>query len=623
MNIKKKKSLSYFSIIKFIKKIKTSEIYCYKIIMNNETKINEKTLEKVTTLSLNSLDDLIINNFSENFLNLAQKTNENKKAADSSFSNLTNNQQPQISDKNYENHQLQISQSQKKTLEKDVISYNNLNIGEVIEKNDNFDKNIDINDKDEYKINNILEGLNNYPHNDSDNSTKTISTSSLFKPSQNDTSSEFLIKNFSELTTKIIQKYTDENKLPQSDQNYSLIEDLIILKETISKTICFKFFVDLSNHKFLKYRRAQSLKDRYRIFLKNLKIIDLKNIMAYIESHSSLDLRNYCLFFEGLKEKKIFKKITLMNLKQKNHNVPQQLIKRVMKPDNENVISSFLEDDPIDFHSSSNEKNVNKCNKKLSNNEEKDNVFLSKDVFTEGKDAKDSVPKHQTTIDYAFQKSILKKHSLTQKIDLSSVKYDDQTIFNSRINALKNRLKLHNPNSNLALKRKDSPSTITNLRYNFHSLKFSCPHNRDYFLGSCLDIISKKFKENIENEVETHFSNLLIISDLEKKNIFEVNGKYDELVIEKCLDLSQKFKKPLKDIVFLLESVNGNIHDLEIFLKGSEKNVTIIWSCEDDELLQSIELENSLDFRILLRYKSIEKIKERIKFKGFVFPFEL
>ena len=155
----------------------------------------------------------------------------------------------------------------------------------------------------------------------------------------------------------------------------------------------------------------------------------------------------------------------------------------------------------------------------------------------------------------------------------------------------------------------------------------NCPHLPEIYSNSILENVSEKLKHLEKDKVieEIFFFNMVIIlpENAKEKKIIKTRQNLTGNAMSKINELSVSHKKSVEELLTILDSLNGNIEDLEIFLTGEMKNKSMVWHEEEDNLLRSLVSKNSLEFRILQRYKEIERIKTRAKFLNLHLPFEL
>jgi len=74
----------------------------------------------------------------------------------------------------------------------------------------------------------------------------------------------------------------------------------------------------------------------------------------------------------------------------------------------------------------------------------------------------------------------------------------------------------------------------------------------------------------------------------------------------------------------LLKSLDDACGDLAMLSRVLEtKNRALLWSAEEDAILESITSRDSLEFRIIRKFKGLESIQRRIKYKGLKLNFQL
>ena len=96
-----------------------------------------------------------------------------------------------------------------------------------------------------------------------------------------------------------------------------------------------------------------------------------------------------------------------------------------------------------------------------------------------------------------------------------------------------------------------------------------------------------------------------------------------QLLKETIEALSKKYHKTPEEIISVCEKVSGGISDVEEYLQEDDtKREVLIWTPEDDEVLERVKSEHDHVFKLLMRYKGREKIRKRLAFKSIVLPFE-
>lgn len=84
-----------------------------------------------------------------------------------------------------------------------------------------------------------------------------------------------------------------------------------------------------------------------------------------------------------------------------------------------------------------------------------------------------------------------------------------------------------------------------------------------------------------------------------------------------------QFNKSKGEIINDLSNVNGNIEDLmQIYLHPNESQ-HLKWSEEDDEILRLCKSATDTSLKLLIKYKGLDSVKNRIKFKKYRLPFTL
>ena len=85
--------------------------------------------------------------------------------------------------------------------------------------------------------------------------------------------------------------------------------------------------------------------------------------------------------------------------------------------------------------------------------------------------------------------------------------------------------------------------------------------------------------------------------------------------------MKAKYNKSSMEIIEICEKTSGIIKDVEEFLKTNDEK--LLWSEDDDMILFTATSKDDLNFKLLIRYKGLEKVKKRVAFKEIEMPFEL
>lgn len=103
-----------------------------------------------------------------------------------------------------------------------------------------------------------------------------------------------------------------------------------------------------------------------------------------------------------------------------------------------------------------------------------------------------------------------------------------------------------------------------------------------------------------------------IVRDLENETRMCIKEELSEFY-KFLLTLTKSFKKDLKTIILDLERVSGNIKDLIEYYE--EDKTFILWEDVEDEQLINCENRDDKELLMLIKYKGIESVKNRINFK--------
>lgn len=126
---------------------------------------------------------------------------------------------------------------------------------------------------------------------------------------------------------------------------------------------------------------------------------------------------------------------------------------------------------------------------------------------------------------------------------------------------------------------------------------------------------------------EIDSNNLKILINCDFNNRWCHNRSDNELEIDildfELKNLSKIYKIEKNYLIDLLTSVSGDISDLKKILENPEEKISLVWMEEDDQVLDICKNESEFAFKMLVRYKGVEKIKNRLLFLNKKLPFEL
>lgn len=527
------------------------------------------------------------------------------------------------------------------------------------------------------KIRENLIELNNMSLADqNDNKTETSSISGIFinddvPESKNNT----IIKKFQDTANFVVKNYENEKKFPTVGGNYSLIEDLVLLKETIhKKKLDSQLIKDISNQRILLSRTFQSVKDRHRSFLKYLTVENIKTIKQFIEQYNNLDFRNYCLTFEGTKNSKKFKSISSMNF-----NSSKTIF--FEKSSEKKPISLESEKDPFEFEGSENKekdlnqslnskrkedaflknftkktiptKNINELGSDSLNegnkiNKENSSKYQSNNMLNNNQDKNLTIniqtsknseisntnPNEKLTIEQIYRQ-ISENNNEKNKINENLLHSENNKNANNDFSEKKSlnnqqtnqsiNLEIKQSSSKTPIKRKESPVPLNMLKI---KKKICYPHDNKLFSDSIkVNISSTLYNIQISTINDYDGTNLFIYTNFEKeptplRSVIEVFKNPQVDTSEKVYQLSRKYNREVQEIIEILKNVSGNIVDLEKFLENENINKKLAWSPEEDELLKNLTSKNSLEYNLICKYKDLDKIKERLKYKDIKLNFE-
>ena len=127
-------------------------------------------------------------------------------------------------------------------------------------------------------------------------------------------------------------------------------------------------------------------------------------------------------------------------------------------------------------------------------------------------------------------------------------------------------------------------------------------------------------KENDVNPIEK-FEKITIIKDFSSNNREFLAGVSSES-IRVLLDLRSVFHRNIRIILQDLQKVSGNLEDLIEFYTDEENREHLLWNSEEDQLLEDLMTGKETSLKLLIKYKGIERVKNRMRFKGLKKNFE-
>ena len=391
----------------------------------------------------------------------------------------------------------------------------------------------------------------------------------------------------------IIQKYPETDNSGESE-SYSLIEDLKII---------FCKGAGLAYEKLMPNRSIPSIKSRYFKRLRAINNNEMRQILKYIEENG---VENKSLAFQKIgglqgirdggnmllldeKEDEDIEKIKEIreNEKEKNNEMEEENENEEKIYENEEKISSKVESDKEiqEKTSSQKEEHENLCPNLDSSNPSHipmDDHHISSDVIEEEKDI--------------FDRNLLDD---IEKMDENIEKIDENI---EKINE-----------GVLEVETKEKPN----------ALNICCRT-----LGILLDLnnskmlpvlISKDQNDKINNSTKEQITIIKDFSSNQREFIKGVNSE----VIKILLDLKSAFQKNIRVIVQDLHKVSGNLDDLIEYYTDEENREHILWNNDEDSVLEEAKTGKENSMKLLIKYKGLQRVKNRIKFKGIAKNFEL
>ena len=137
------------------------------------------------------------------------------------------------------------------------------------------------------------------------------------------------------------------------------------------------------------------------------------------------------------------------------------------------------------------------------------------------------------------------------------------------------------------------------------------------------EVLNEEKKDDEVNETK----NIMITTNFEKRIVScqselskqESSLKNLELSMDK---LTLKHNVTKDYLIELLTTVSGDIKDLELLLENSGNKDSLVWTSEDDEILEKCTEKNDSGFKLLKKYKGDERIRKRLAFLNINLPFE-
>lgn len=352
-----------------------------------------------------------------------------------------------------------------------------------------------------------------------------------------------------------------ESRLIEDFDKYSVIEDFccILFKEK-----------KIPQEKFLPHRSEGSCRSRYYKKLSHLTNKNLRDILKHLDEN-------------GVENK------SLSFLKQK--------LQGIIEGDNRIIL--------LDSEEESKQKEEDNFSHSIENNEvesqiqEKQSNLTSNDI-KQSESPQNSLEEKSKEEQYHTSNSHEKSDSKEMEIENNENENEDDVDNND------------NDNANVQ-QEKQKEETFFKLFCKTLSLLINVDKNK---LLPCL--ISKENESNSSLIKKENFS-IMRNFNTNKREI--LNAPAEALHI--LLKLEQKFNKSATILLQDLYKVSGNINDLVEFYEDPEKMDYITWNIDEDQILEKAISPNENSFKLLLRYKGVERVKSRIKFKHFKKNFEL
>lgn len=364
---------------------------------------------------------------------------------------------------------------------------------------------------------------------------------------------EFTIK-FQEILSKIIdyeEKNVDPSLKKPTRQQYSLLEDLMIWNSNASN----KKFDDLKNSsKILKNRTAESLRSRNKDYICKLEIKDLRTIASTLQKNYKECIKAYLIFknhkFTGIEK----------SLQTNNMRKSQGKVQMAVKDDD------FFSD--IDEKENKTTKHIEKAGPKIALEENNKKLV------------------HKSTLD--------ENESNLSLLELGS--NNDSSIKKGKV-----------PPQELI--RASSKKLKDSSDFNCHHFKILFDYNEILFPE--MQTINKETDPILEMEkskivLMKDFTSKVRMVTKEEDNIHTVESFFDQM--------KKNFNKERDETIKDLAKLSGNFNDLIEYYTDPEKYEYLIWNKEEDDVLKKKTNKEDSFYKLIVRYKGLQKIEERIKF---------
>ena len=395
---------------------------------------------------------------------------------------------------------------------------------------------------------------------------------------------------------QINQSFTmDEEPHPQDLNKYTLLEDIRIL--LIKNT-------GMSHEKLLPLRSVSSLRSRYSKRLKLLSNETIKEILKYIDENGVAG--KTLMFaknggFHGIKDENQstmmildegeFEQRSFSKSKEKKNNTSEKLSNPSKNDKSKEKI--LPKQSKVQRKDDGHEKNL--INEEIQDNdkelidmefdEEKEHIaeetnLIKNNNFIEAEEENvdDNIPASKTE---NFKED---KIPIEEEYDETNPQYEpsNQNSLNACCRALAILINLNNTKTLPIFLLKDSEPKLSPLG----------------------------------------MEKITVIKDFSSGNREFIKGVSSEAV-RILMDLKSVFKRNVRVIIQDLQKVSGNIDDLIEYYTDEERKDEVLWTEEDDGALEEAKSAKENSLKILIKYKGIERVRARLKFKGIKKNFEL
>jgi len=385
---------------------------------------------------------------------------------------------------------------------------------------------------------------------------------------------------FSNEVLSTLETYTNTYLCPDSSKsdNYTIIEDL--------KIILIKA-KGLSVEKAIPWRSVPGIKSRYFKRLRNITNGEMKQIFKYLDEYG---VENKTLIFNktgGLQGIKDGDNMVVLDEDEEEILVPNEIIKE-MEENKEGIMEeeeeiSLKEDNSIKFEiTDKNFKASSEQYHEISDNKEpEENFEEQEEEQVENSINSVEMEEKSHTIQEEIEEETMEKEVIAESHELPKEIHQEKTTdLNICCRTLGILLNLNNTNI--------LPVLIT----------------------------KENEKINIADEKIT------IIKDFASNQREFIKGVNSE-VVKILLDLKSAFQKNVRTIIQDLQRVSGNLDDLIEYYTDEENRENILWNGEEDSVLEEATTGKEKSMRMVIKYKGLQRVKNRMKFKGLKKNFEL